>query len=111
MSNINPLKRLYQVLKLEKREISSIYFNSIFNGLMQLSGPLGVQANMGFVLGSEMITSIYILISLVVLGVLFVGVFQIKLMQTIEKIQQRIFARYAFEFSVKVPEIGLKNID
>ena len=88
MTSVNPLTRLFQVLKLEKKEVSAIYLYSIFNGLMQLSVPLGVQAIIGFVIGSEMVSSIYILILLVIIGVLFVGVFQIKQMKTIEKIQQ-----------------------
>ncbi|MBK7640199.1 MAG: ATP-binding cassette domain-containing protein [Bacteroidetes bacterium] len=111
MTSVNPITRLFQVLKLEKKEVSAIYLYSIFNGLMQLSVPLGVQAIIGFVIGSEMVSSIYILILLVIIGVLFVGVFQIKQMQTIEKIQQKIFVRYAFEFAEKIPSLDLKNID
>ena len=44
MTSVNPITRLFQVLKLEKKEVSAIYLYSIFNGLMQLSVPLGVQA-------------------------------------------------------------------
>jgi ATP-binding cassette, subfamily B, bacterial len=46
----NPLKRLAQVLRLEKKEIGAIYFYAILAGLLQLSVPLGIQAIINFVL-------------------------------------------------------------
>jgi ATP-binding cassette, subfamily B, bacterial len=108
---MNPVKKLWALLVIEKKEITSIYFYAILGGLVQLSVPLGVQAIIGFVLGATMVTSIYILITLVVIGVLFVGVFQINQMKIIEKIQQNIFTRYAFEFAEKIPRFDLKKSD
>ncbi len=107
----SPLNRLWELISLEKKEISSIYFYAILGGLVNLSVPLGVQAIIGFVLGASMATSIYVLIVLVVLGVLLVGIFQINQMKIIEKIQQQIFTRYAFEFAEKIPRFDLKSID
>ena len=52
---------------------------------------------------TTMETSIYVLIFLVVLGVLFVGLLQINQMRLIEKVQQQIFADYAFDFVTKIP--------
>jgi ATP-binding cassette, subfamily B, bacterial len=40
-----------------------------------------------------------------------VGIFQINQMKVIEKIQQRIFTRYAFDFSEKIPRFDLKQAD
>ncbi len=107
MEKINPLKRLLNLVILDRKEIMSIYFYAILSGLVQLSVPLGVQAIISFVLGASMVTSIYVLIFVVVLGVILVGVLQINQMKIIEKIQQRIFTRYAFEFSDKIPQIDL----
>lgn len=53
-----PIKRLWDLIYIEKREITSIYFYAILSGLVQLSVPLGVQAIIGFVLGASMVTSI-----------------------------------------------------
>ena len=111
MATIHPLKRLWQLIILEKQEIISVYFYAVLSGLVQLSVPVGVQAIIGFVLGASMVTSIYVLIVLVVLGVLLVGVFQMNQMKIIEKIQQRIFTMYAFEFAEKVPRFDLQQSD
>jgi ABC-type bacteriocin/lantibiotic exporter with double-glycine peptidase domain len=73
--------------------------------------PIGVQAIIGFVLGASMVTSIYVLITLVVLGVLLVGVFQMNQMKIIEKLQQKIFTRNAFAFAEKIPRFDLKKTD
>ncbi len=110
-SNKKGFAKLMAFLKLEKSEISAIYFYAILNGLIQLSLPLGIQAIIGFALGAQMVTSVYVLIFLVVLAVLFVGVLQINQMKIIEKIQQKIFVRYAFEFAEKIPKFDLKQID
>ena len=111
MATIHPLKRLWQLIVLEKQEIISVYFYAVLSGLVQLSVPIGVQAIIGFVLGASMVTSIYVLIVLVVLGVFLVGVFQMNQMKIIEKIQQRIFTMYAFEFAEKVPRFDLQQSD
>lgn len=107
----NPVSRILNLVKLERKEISSIYFYAILNGLIQLSLPVGVQAIIGFVLGGSMTTSLVILIALVVLGVLSVGLLQIGQMQLTEKIQQKIFVRYSFELADRVPRLDMKKAD
>ncbi|MBI1782145.1 MAG: ATP-binding cassette domain-containing protein [Sphingobacteriales bacterium] len=106
-----PLARLWQVINLERREIGAIYFYSILNGLLQLSVPIGVQAIINFVLAGSLSTSMIVLIFLVVLGVFMSGLMQINQMRIIEKIQQRIFARYSFEFAYRIPKLDLKSVD
>jgi ABC-type bacteriocin/lantibiotic exporter with double-glycine peptidase domain len=83
----------------------------MLSGLVNLSLPLGIQAIIGFVLGASMVTSIYVLIILVVIGVAAVGMMQINQMKIIEKIQQKIFTRYAFEFADKIPRFDLMKTD
>lgn len=107
----NPVSRILRLLKLEKSEISAIYFHAILNGLIQLTLPVGVQAIIGFVLGGAMSTSLVVLISLVVLGVLFSGMLQIGQMQLIEKVQQKIFVRYSLNLADRIPKIDLKSAD
>jgi ABC-type bacteriocin/lantibiotic exporter with double-glycine peptidase domain len=105
------INRISQLTKIHKREVLGIYLFSAFSGLVQLSLPLGVQAIVGFVLGATMVTSIYVLIFLVVLGVLIVGLLQINQMRLVEKVQQQIFTDYAFEFVTKIPRFDLKKWD
>ncbi|MBP6623554.1 MAG: ABC transporter ATP-binding protein [Chitinophagaceae bacterium] len=104
-------RKIWNLLLQDKSEIFAIYFYAILSGLVQLSVPIGVQAIIGFVLGASMVTSLYVLIFLVVLGVLFVGIFQMNQMKLIEKIQQQIFARYAFDFAEKIPRLDLLKTD
>jgi ATP-binding cassette, subfamily B, bacterial len=105
------LQNLIQLLKLDKSEIGSIYFYAILSGIIQLSLPIGIQAIIGFVLGAKMVTSVYVLIFLILLAVLAVGYLQINQMKIVEKIQQKIFVRYALQFSEKIPRLNIKDID
>lgn len=107
----NPVRRILQVIRLEKNEISSVYFYAVINGLIQLSLPLGIQAIINFVLGGAISTSLVIMISLVVLGVFMNGLLNINQMRLIEKVQQKIFVRYAFEFAERIPRINLQSVD
>lgn len=108
---ISPVARILDLVKLEKTEISAIYFYAILNGLIQLSLPLGVQSIIGFVLGSSMRASLIILIMLVVAGVFMAGIMQVNQMKIIEKIQQKIFVRYSFSIAEHIPKLDLKKTD
>lgn len=107
----NPMSKFWDLLLSERKEISSVYFYAILSGLVQLTVPVGVQAIIGFALGASMVTSIYVLIVVVVLGVFAVGLMQINQMRIIEKIQQRIFTRYAFVFADVIPKMDLREAD
>jgi len=107
----NPVSRLFEVLRLENKDIGSIYFFAILFGLLQLSIPLGIQAVINFVLAGAISTSMVVLILMIVLAVFFSGALQVSQMKLIEKIQQRIFARYSFEFAWRVPRLDVQKVD
>ena len=111
MLPISPLKRVQALIQEHKKEVTSIYLFSILGGIVNLSLPLGVQTIIGLVMGATMVTSIYVLIFLVVLGVFLMGLFQINQMKIIESIQQKIFAHYAYDFADKIPQLDLKQMD
>ena len=98
---------LFKYVTKEKKDVTNIYFYAILNGLVQLSVPLGIQSIVSFVMGATMATSIYILIAFVVLGTWLVGYFRLKVMQIIEKIQQKIFVDFALAFAEKLPKVNL----
>ena len=106
-----PINRIYEVIKLEKNEVSSIYFYAILSGLIQLSLPIGIQSIISFVLGGAMSASLIFLIVLVVGGVLLSGLLQVNQMKIIEKIQQKLFVRYSLEFSDRIPKFNLQKTD
>lgn len=107
----SPVARILNLLRLERKEITAVYFYATLNGLIQLSLPVGVQAIIGYVLGASMRASLVVLIALVVLGVLIAGIMQINQMKIIEKIQQKLFVRYSFAFAQHIPNLDLKRND
>lgn len=118
MENINISKsliKLFSLLRLERKEITALYILSILSGLIQLSLPLGIQAIINFAIvatgRSQLPISMWVLIFLVMTGVLFTGMLKINQMKIVEKIQQKIFTRFAFEFSHRIPKLNIKSID
>jgi ATP-binding cassette, subfamily B, bacterial len=105
------IMRIFRIIKLERREISAIYFYAILFGLLQLTVPLGIQSIINFVLAGSFSTSMIVLIAAVVIGVLFTGILQVNQMKLNEKIQQNLFAQYAFEFAHRIPKIDMKSVD
>ena len=106
-----PVRKILSLLRLERKEITAVYFYAVLNGLIQLSLPIGVQSIIGFVLGASMRASLVVLIALVVLGVLIAGIMQVNQMKIIEKIQQKLFVRYSFAFINHIPALDLKKTD
>lgn len=113
MSNaqIHTWKRVLLLIKEYKKDITAIYFFAILSGIIQLSLPLGIQTIVGFSFGAQMVVSIYVLISLVVIGVFFVGLLNINQLKLIEKMQQKMFAKNSLELSEKLLKINLQGND
>jgi ABC-type bacteriocin/lantibiotic exporter with double-glycine peptidase domain len=105
------LKKLVQLINLEKREVGQIYFYAILIGAIQLSLPLGIQAIVGILFGGILSVSLIILIGFVVAGVFLGGVIQVMQMNITENIQQRIFTRLTFAYAYRIPRIDLLSID
>lgn len=101
------LYNFFKYVTKEKKDVRNIYFYAILSGLVQLSVPLGIQSIVSFVMGATMATSIYILIGFVVLGTWLAGFFRLKVMQIIEKIQQKIFVEFSLAFAEKLPKVNL----
>lgn len=108
---LTPLKRFINLLKVDKQDIFSIYVYALFNGVLSLSIPLGVQAIINFITVGEVSTSWIILVILVILGIALSGVMQIMQLVITENLQQKIFTRSAFEFAYRIPRIKLEAVD
>jgi ABC-type bacteriocin/lantibiotic exporter with double-glycine peptidase domain len=100
-----------QVLKMDRKEITAVYLYAILSGVIQLSLPLGIQSIISFVLGGSISTSLVILIVMVVMGVFLAGLIQVNQMRIIEKVQQKMFVRYSFEYAYRIPRLDLKGVD
>jgi ATP-binding cassette, subfamily B, bacterial len=110
-ANPSPVIRIFNLLRLERKEISAVYFYAIMNGLILLAIPVGIQALIGFAQTNTASASIVLLIVMVVVSVFVAGVLQIKQMQITEKIQQKIFVRYSFSIAQKIPVLKLSAVD
>lgn len=104
-------RKLFQLVNLERLEIQNVYIYATFSGLIMLSLPLGIQAIINLMFGATFSTSMVVLISLVIVGVLINGLLQIKQMRITERIQQRIFARLTFSYAYRIPKLSLPGID
>ncbi len=107
---ISPLIRFFRVLAVNKREIIYIYIYAIFNGLISLTIPLGIQAIVNLISGGQVTYSWIVLVGVVVLGTLFAGVSQIMQLAINERVQQNIFTRSAFEFAYRIPRLKLEKL-
>lgn len=111
ISPIAAAKKLVAILQLDKKEVSAIYVFAILAGLVQLVTPLGIQSIIGFVMAGSLSTSIIVLIAVVVIGVFLNGLFQIRQLQIIEKIKQKIYTRDALSFADKIPHLNIEKLD
>nr|WP_315219365.1 ATP-binding cassette domain-containing protein [uncultured Flavobacterium sp.] len=102
---MTPLKRFYNLLRLDKKDIYQIFFYAIFAGLISLSLPLGIQAIITFIQSGRVSASWIVLIVLVVAGVALVGVLSLMQLRITENLQQKIFVRSSFEFAGRLPKI------
>lgn len=105
MPPITSWQRLLRLLRVDKREIGHIYLYALVGGAIGLSVPLGVQAIINLISGGQMATSWGVLIAFVTIGVGFTGAMQVMQLALAENIQQRLFARSAFEFAYRIPRI------
>lgn len=105
------IRSLFKILRLDKKDIYSIYFFAILGGLIALTLPLGIQTIINFVTAGTLSTSIIVLIIIVVLGVFISGFVQVRQMQITEKVKQKIFTRYSLEFADKLPHLNIEKLD
>ncbi|WP_338876856.1 ABC transporter transmembrane domain-containing protein [Spirosoma sp. SC4-14] len=100
-----PVQRLIRLLANEKKDIGYIYLYALVTGVISLSLPLGIQAVFNLVSGGLLFSSVYLLIGLVIAGVIATGLLLVGQMTLVEILQQRIFAKAAFEFTYRLPRI------
>jgi ABC-type bacteriocin/lantibiotic exporter with double-glycine peptidase domain len=106
----SPTKRFWQLLKPDAREIRNVYIYSIFNGLVNLSLPLGIQAIINLIQGGQVSTAWIVLVVFVVAGIAVSGLISIFQLRITEHLQQKIFTRAAFEFAYRIPRIRMESL-
>ena len=102
---LTPWQRLGQLLHSERRDIELIYLYAVLVGLFGLTVPLAVQGITQLVQGGLVLQPVVLLILFAIVGTLATGAIGLLQESVVETIQQRIFARLAFEFTYLVPRI------
>ncbi len=101
----NVFSRVAHLLSRDKRDIVLLFLYAALAGLFALTLPLSVGAIVQLVQGGLILQPVVILIGYVVVGTLASGGLQMLQLRVVERIQQRVFARLALEFTFRVPRI------
>lgn len=108
---LTPWKRFVGLLNLERKDTFQIGYYAIFEGIVALSLPLGIQAIINLLQAAQVSASWIVLVILVTAGVAFSGVLKLMQIRIIETIQQRIFTRASIELSYRFPKIKMKELE
>lgn len=111
VSIVKSITKLNRILLVDRTDIGVVYMFAVLAGLVQLSLPLGIQAIISFVMAGTISTSIVVLIGMVVFGVFINGLLQVRQLQVIEKIKQKLFFRYSMEYSDRIPRLNVEKLD
>jgi ABC-type bacteriocin/lantibiotic exporter with double-glycine peptidase domain len=98
-------QRLINLLKLDRKDITQVFFYAIFAGLVSLSLPLGIQAIINLIQSGRVSVSWIVLVFIVIAGVALVGILSLMQLRITENLQQKIFIRSSFEFGFRLPKI------
>lgn len=108
---LTPVSRFFSLLSVDRKEIFYIYIYALFNGMILLSLPLGIQAIINLISGGQITSSWIILVIIVIMGTAFAGIMQIIQVSITERIQQNIFTRSAFEFAYRIPRFKMEALN
>lgn len=106
-----PFRRLFQLLKLDSRDIFYLLAYAFFGGIISLTLPLGVQAIINLLATGQTSTSWVVLTVIISLATVLVGLLKISQLNITETLQQRIFTRAAFEFAYRIPRFKIEHLD
>ncbi|MEQ9426304.1 MAG: ATP-binding cassette domain-containing protein [Cyclobacteriaceae bacterium] len=107
---MSPIIRLFRLLSEEKKDIFYVYVYAILVGLISLTLPVGIQATVELISGGVIFSSVYLLISFIIIGVLVAGGLQVMQVSMVEYIQRRIFTKTAFEFAFRIPRLRVEAL-
>lgn len=105
-----PYQRFWMLLKPDSKEIYQVYTYAFFKGVIALSLPLGIQSIINLIQGGSVSAAWLLLVFIVIMGIGMGGYMQLMQMRITETIQQKIFARAAFDFTYRIPKIKFEEI-
>lgn len=102
--------KLIDLLASEKRLLWHLMIYAGIAGVILLSLPLGIQSMIGFISSGQISTSVIVLIAFILLGILVSGGLQIMQLYLVEHIQQKLFAKTAFDFAGRIPKMRMEAL-
>lgn len=110
IEKLSPVQRLFRLLSADKRDIFYVYVYALIIGVTSLILPLGIQAAIELISGGVFFSSVYFLITIIIVGVLGSGLLQVLQITIVEYLQRRVFTKAAFEFAFRVPRIKMESV-
>lgn len=107
-NTLSSVKRFFRLLKLDRKDIGYVYVYAVFEGLITLSLPLGIQAVIGLIAGGAVSASLILLVAAVTAATALAGVLRIMQITVMETIQRRIYTRSAFDIAYRIPRFRME---
>lgn len=107
---LTPMKRLIRLLRVERKDIGYVYIYAVIVGLISLILPLGIQATVSMISGGMIFSSVIVMISIVIVGVLIGGILQMFQVSLVEILQQRVFAKAAYELAYRITRVKMEAL-
>ena len=105
------LSKLWGLLHNDRKQLGTLYFYALIQGLIALSLPLGIQSVVNLLFGGVISTSLVLLIFLIVTGVFIGGWLQMLQVRISERIQRNTFRLLSFRFAWLIPRFRQEDID
>jgi ABC-type bacteriocin/lantibiotic exporter with double-glycine peptidase domain len=108
--NRTPLSLIFDVIKIESRNIKYLYIYAIFSGVISLALPLGIQTIIGYVMAGRLNTSWFFLSVLITMAVLLSGLTRMAQISITESIQRKLFLHFSIKFRDRILELKEKGV-
>ena len=103
------IKKLNEFILIDKSDIVDIFVFATMASVVGLTLPLGLQAIIGFFISGAFSASIVLLIFLIVIGTFVYGLLQIRQLQILQKLKQKIFYRFSMAYIIHIPKLDIEK--
>lgn len=109
--HLPPLKRLVEMLKVEKKDLWRVILLAAASGLLSLATPAAVQSLVNTVALGGMMQPLTVLSLLLFIFLVFYGAISILQSYIVELIQRRVFVRMAADLGNRLPRVEWSSYD
>ena len=106
-----PLQRLFEMIKVEKKDLRHVIVLAIASGLLSLATPAAVQSLVNTVALGGMMQPLAVLSTLLFIFLVFYGAISILQDYLVELIQRRVFVRMATDLGNRLPNVEWSQYD